>query len=242
MPKDRKDNGTNPTILQGYGGFNISYTPYYLRTIGPLWLEHGGTFVIANIRGGGEFGPAWHQAALKENRQLAFDDFIAIGDDLVTKAITSPDHLGIWGGSNGGLLTSTVFTQRPDLMNASCTTVPLIDMMRFHKLLAGHSWTAEYGNPDIPEEREYILKYSPYQNVGKDKKYPKVFLMTSTKDDRVHPGHARKMAAKMLDMGHDLYYFENTEGGHAGSSNTLQRAQWVSLELSYFKERLFNNE
>ncbi len=237
--KNIKYDGMNPTIVNGYGGFNISKVPAYLRTMGPLWLDQGGVYVVANIRGGGEFGPAWHQAALKENRQLAFDDFIAVNEDLISSAVTSPDHLGIIGGSNGGLLTSAVLTQRPELFNAVCIAVPLIDMLRFHKLLAGHSWIAEYGNPDIAEEREYIAKYSPYQNVGKDKKYPKVFLMTSTKDDRVHPGHARKMAAKMLDMGHELYYYENIEGGHGGSANSLQRAQWVALEMSYFRERLF---
>lgn len=234
--------GTTPTILNGYGGFNISYTPYYLRDFGKTWLEKGGAFVVANIRGGGEFGPAWHHAALKENRQTAFDDFIAVAEDLIRTEVTSPDHLGILGGSNGGLLTSAFFTQRPDLINASCTAAPLIDMLRYHKLLAGHSWTAEYGNPDIAEERAYIEKYSPYQKVSGDKKYPKVMLMTSTKDDRVHPGHARKMAAKMMDMGHQPYYYENIEGGHAGSSNSIQRARWVAIECTYFKKQLFDNE
>jgi prolyl oligopeptidase len=240
--KEIKLDGKTPTILNGYGGFNISYSPYYLKDFGKMWLEEGGAFVVANIRGGGEFGPTWHHAALKENRQLAFDDFIAVAEDLVSSKVTSPDHLGILGGSNGGLLTSAFFTQRPDLINASCTAVPLIDMLRFHKLLAGHSWTAEYGNPDIPEERAYIEEYSPYQKISEEKKYPKVMLMTSTKDDRVHPGHARKMAAKMMDMGHEPYYYENTEGGHAGSSNSIQRARWVAIECTYFKKQLFDNK
>lgn len=230
--------GRNPTLLYGYGGFEISMTPAYLETIGKLWLEDGGVYVLANIRGGGEFGPAWHQAALRENRQRAFDDFAAVAEDVISRKITSPKHLGIRGGSNGGLLTGTSFVQRPDLFNAVLVEVPLLDMLRYHKLLAGASWMEEYGNPDDETMREAILKYSPYQNVKKDVSYPEVFFLTSTADDRVHPGHARKMVAKMIDQGHKIFYYENTEGGHGGSANIEQRILWNSLEYTYLWRKL----
>lgn len=231
-------NGKNPTLLYGYGGFEISMTPTYLSTVGKVWCERGGVYVLANIRGGGEFGPTWHEAARKEHHQRAFDDFIAVAEDLIARKVTSPAHLGIQGGSNGGLLTGAVFVQRPDLFNAALVEVPLLDMLRFNKLLAGASWMGEYGNPDIPAEREYILKYSPYQNVKPKGKYPDVFFLTSTKDDRVHPGHARKMVARMREYGHPLYYFENTEGGHGGSANLEQKILWSSLEMTYLWKQL----
>ena len=202
------------------------------------WIERGGVYVSASIRGGGEFGPGWHDAALKENRQRAFDDFIAVAEDLIAAKITSPRHLGIMGGSNGGLLVGTAFTQHPDLYNAVVCAVPLLDMLRYHKLLAGASWMAEYGDPDIPEEREFISKYSPYQNVFEDKTYPEVFFTTSTKDDRVHPGHARKMAAKMIDQGHAIVYFENIEGGHGGAANLKQAAHRIGLQVVYLLQKL----
>ena len=234
-------NGKNPTLLYGYGGFEVSMQPFYSGAMGALWLEQGGIYVLANIRGGGEFGPAWHQAGLKEKRQIVYDDFTAIAKDLIQRNITSPEHLGIMGGSNGGLLMGVAFTQHPELYNAVVCQVPLLDMQRYNKLLAGASWMGEYGNPDLPEEWKYIQNYSPYQNVKKGMKYPEVFFMTSTRDDRVHPGHARKMAAKMQDMGYKIYYYENVEGGHGGSSTNEQRAQWNALQYTYLLEKLKSN-
>ncbi len=236
--KDVEMDGTTPTILYGYGGFEIAIAPTYLSGSGKLWLEEGGAYVLANIRGGGEFGPKWHQAALKENRQRAYDDFIAVGEDLIETGFTTPRHLGIRGGSNGGLLMGVMTTQRPDLWNAVICAVPLLDMMRFNKLLAGASWMGEYGNPDVPEERDYILKYSPYQNLNADKDYPEVFFYTSTKDDRVHPGHARKMAAKMLGMDKPVLYYENIEGGHSAAANLKQRAFTDALQVVYALKKL----
>jgi len=221
--------GSNPTLLYGYGGFEISMLSSYRAITGISWLEAGGVYVLANIRGGGEFGPRWHQAALKENRQLAYDDFIAIAEDLIARKITSPKHLGIRGGSNGGLLMGNMLVQRPDLFKAIVCQVPLLDMYRYNKLLAGASWMGEYGNPDIPEEWAYLQKYSPYQRVKSGVKYPRTLFTTSTRDDRVHPGHARKMVAKMKDQGHDVLYYENIEGGHGGASDNPQRAFVESL-------------
>jgi prolyl oligopeptidase len=236
--KGLKPDGSTPTILYGYGGFEISLKPSYSATIGKLWLERGGAYAVANIRGGGEFGPRWHKAALKTERQRAYDDFIAVGEDLAKRGITSPKHLGISGGSNGGLLVGAIFTQRPDLLNAVVCRVPLLDMIRYTKLLAGASWAAEYGDPEDPKMREAILRYSPYQNVFPDKKYPKVFIETSTKDDRVHPGHARKMVARMREQGHEVLYYENTEGGHAAGANLKQHARRYALEYVYFSRQL----
>lgn len=237
-PAGYEVSGTNPTLLSAYGGFEIARTPFYSGVIGTSWLERGGVYVLANIRGGGEFGPRWHQAALKENRQRAFDDFIAVAEDLVERNITSPEHLGIQGGSNGGLLVGSVMVQRPELYNAVVCQVPLLDMKRYHKLLAGASWMAEYGDPDDPEQWAYISEYSPYQNVSAEVEYPKVFFTTSTRDDRVHPGHARKMVAKMLDQGHDVLYYENIEGGHGGAANLKQQAYISALTYAYLHDRL----
>jgi len=238
LSKKTKFNGSNPTLLYAYGGFEISMQPGYIPIIGSSWLEKGGIYVLANIRGGGEFGPKWHRSALKENRQTAYDDFIAVSEDLIKRKITSPKHLGIMGGSNGGLLVGVAFTQRPDLYNAVVCSAPLLDMKRYNKLLAGASWMAEYGNPDIPDEWEYIKQYSPFHNVLATKKYPKVFFTTTTRDDRVHPGHARKMVAKMEDQGHELFYFENTEGGHGAGVTNVQRAFMMNLEFTYLLKRL----
>ena len=235
---DTEMNGKTPTLLYGYGGFEISLAPSYLSGFNKLWLENGGAYVLANIRGGGEYGPAWHQAALKENRQRAFDDFIAIAEDLIASGLTSPRHLGIRGGSNGGLLMGVMTTQRPDLFSAVICAVPLLDMMRYHTLLAGASWMGEYGNPDIAEERAYIAEYSPYQNLKADTDYPEVFFYTSTKDDRVHPGHARKMAAKMTAMGKPVIYYENIEGGHSAAANLKQRAFTDALQAVYALKKL----
>ncbi len=236
--RDMTANGANPTLLYGYGGFEVSETPYYLDRAGVAWLEKGGVYVLANIRGGGEFGPKWHQAALKENRQRAYDDFIAIAEDLIARKITSPRHLGVMGGSNGGLLVGVMLTQRPDLFNAVVCQVPLLDMFRYNKLLAGASWMAEYGNPDIPGEWAYIQKYSPYQNLRADVKYPTPLFTTTTRDDRVHPGHARKMAAKMESMGHPFFYYENMEGGHGSGCTNAQRAFMNTLEYIYLWKML----
>jgi len=236
--KKSKMNGAHPTLLYGYGGFEVAMQPGYSALRGVAWLEKGGVYAVANIRGGGEFGPKWHQAALKENRQRAFDDFYAVAEDLIQRKITSPRHLGIEGGSNGGLLVGTAYTQRPELFNAVLCSVPLLDMKRYNKLLAGASWMGEYGNPDLPEEWAFIGKYSPYQNLFAGKKYPRVFFTTTTRDDRVHPGHARKMAAKMEAQGHPFYYFENTEGGHGSGVTNEQRAQMLSLEYVYLLRML----
>lgn len=236
--KGLKPDGGTPTILYGYGGFEISLKPSYSATIGKLWLERGGAYAVANIRGGGEFGPRWHKAALKTQRQRAYDDFIAVAEDLAKRRITSSRYLGISGGSNGGLLVGAILTQRPDLLNAVVCRVPLLDMIRYTKLLAGASWAAEYGDPEDPKMRDAILRYSPYQNVFPDRKYPKVFIETSTKDDRVHPGHARKMVARMRDQGHEVLYYENTEGGHAAGANLKQHARRYALEYVYFSRQL----
>lgn len=237
-PSGFEPNGRNPTQLYGYGGFEISETPWYSATVGTAWLERGGVFVVANIRGGGEFGPSWHQAALKENRQRAYDDFIAVAEDLIARGITSPDYLGIRGGSNGGLLVGAVLVQRPDLFNAVVCTVPLLDMRRYHRLLAGASWMAEYGDPDDPDEWAFISRYSPYHNVASDADYPEAFLFTSTRDDRVHPGHARKMVARLQASGHEVLYYENIEGGHGGAANLNQSARNQALFYAYLHDRL----
>ena len=236
--KNMKYNSANPTLIEAYGGYEVSSTPYYLSTTGGAWLDKGGVSIIANIRGGGEYGPQWHQDGMKEKRQNVFDDLYAVSEDIIARKISSSKHLGIIGGSNGGLLVGVAFTQRPDLYNAVVCAVPLLDMQRYNKLLAGASWMGEYGNPDIPEEWEYIKKYSPYHNVKEGMNYPEVFFTSSTRDDRVHPGHARKMVAKMNDMGYKTYYYENTEGGHAGSSTNEQRAKSEALIFSYLLMKL----
>jgi len=232
--KDVKLDGSNPTLLYAYGGFQVSLTPSYSGGIGKAWLEKGGVYVVANIRGGGEYGPRWHQAALKHNRQRAYEDFAAVAEDLLSSKITTPQHLGAMGGSNGGLLAGVALTQRPDLFNAVVSQVPLLDMQRYNKLLAGASWMGEYGNPDVPAEWDYIKQYSPYHNVKAEVKYPNVLFITSTRDDRVHPGHARKMAAKMREQGHqNIWYYENIEGGHGGAANNAQRADMSAITYSF---------
>jgi len=237
LPAAYEANGDTPTLIYGYGGFQISRTPSYSATVGHAWLERGGVYVMANIRGGGEYGPRWHQAALKENRQRAYDDMAAIAEDLIANDVTSAEHLGVRGGSNGGLLTGVMLTQRPDLWGAVVVQVPLLDMKRFNHLLAGASWMGEYGDPDTADW-EYIKEYSPYHNIKKDVQYPKAFFTTSTRDDRVHPAHARKMVARMKEMGHDLYYYENTVGGHAGASDNTQAARLQALIYSYLWDQL----
>ena len=237
-PHDLAFDGNAPALLYGYGGFQVSMPPAYYGGIGKVWVEPGGVYVVANIRGGGEFGPEWHQAALKEHRQRAFDDFIAVAEDLMRRNITSPRRLGIMGGSNGGLLMGAMLTQRPDLFRAIVIQVPLLDMLRFHKLLAGASWMAEYGDPDIPEEAVFLRRISPYHNLRGGMAYPEPFFLTSTKDDRVHPGHARKMAAKMASMGLPFFYYENIDGGHAAAANLKERARRNALEFTYLFRKL----
>jgi prolyl oligopeptidase len=231
-------NGTTPTLLYAYGGFQISLTPSYSAITGKLWLENGGAYVLANIRGGGEFGPEWHQAGLKGNRQRIYDDFIAVGEDLIAQKITSPSHLGIMGGSNGGLLMGVMLNQRPDLWNAVVVQVPLLDMLRYHLLLAGASWVDEYGDPDNPEERPFLEQISPYHNFDAGADYPTPFFLTSTKDDRVHPGHARKMARLFEEAGKPFYYYENIDGGHSAAANQAERARRSALEFMYLTRAL----
>jgi len=230
--------GKNPTLLYAYGGFEISQQPWYSGAIGRVWTSQGGVFVVANIRGGGEFGPAWHQAAILQNKQKSYDDLAAVAAELIQTRVTSPAHLGIQGGSNGGLLVGAVMLQRPELFNAVVCQVPLLDMQRYHKLLAGASWMAEYGDPDKPADWAYLSLYSPYQNVKAGMKLPKVLFTTSTRDDRVHPGHARKMAARMMEQGHPLLYWENIEGGHGGAADNVQRAQMMALEYTFLWQQL----
>ncbi len=238
MPKGFKPRGSHPTLLYGYGGFEVSMRPRYSATTGSAWLERGGVYVLANIRGGGEFGPGWHKAALKENRHKCFEDFIAVAEDLVSRKISSADHLGIMGGSNGGLLVGAALTIRPELFKAVVSSVPLLDMRRYHKLLAGASWMSEYGDPDDPEDWAYIKRWSPYHNIQEDAEYPKTLFVTSTRDDRVHPAHARKMVARLKEMGHPVYYYENTEGGHSSGAINEQRAYTWAINYAYLWKML----
>ncbi|HUO07539.1 MAG TPA: prolyl oligopeptidase family serine peptidase [Phycisphaerae bacterium] len=237
-PKGLKLDGSNPTLVYGYGGFEIPLTPGYNPVAGVSWLEKGGVYVVANIRGGGEFGPAWHNAARKEHRQRAYDDFIAVSEDLIARKVTSTPHLGIQGGSNGGLLMGVMLTERPDLFGAVVCQAPLLDMRRYNKLLAGASWMDEFGNPDKAEDWSYLRKFSPYQNVRADVKYPPVLFTTSTRDDRVHPGHARKMAALLESEGSNVLFYENTEGGHAGAANNNEIAKMRALAYTFLWEKL----
>ena len=241
--RDVLERGDAPAILYGYGGFTIPILPVYYSNpsrpqhgalAGRMWLSRGGVLALANLRGGGEYGPEWHQAALRENRQRAYDDYFAIAEDMIERGITSSDKLGALGRSNGGLLLGVALTQRPDLFAALDIGVPLLDMIRYNKLLAGASWMGEYGNPDLAEDREFIEAYSPYQNLEKGVDYPKVLFYTSTLDDRVHPGHARKMAARLAGLGQEFFYYENTEGGHGGTANQDQLAMRTALEYAYF--------
>ncbi len=233
--------GKNPTLLYGYGGFEISMLPYYSGVLGKLWLDKGGVYVLSNIRGGGEFGPRWHQAGLKTKRQIIYDDFIAIAEKLINEKITSPEKLAIQGGSNGGLLMGVMYTQRPDLWNAIVCSVPLLDMLRYHKLLAGASWVGEYGDPDIKEERAFLETISPYHNVRKNVNYPEILFVTSTKDDRVHPGHARKMAKLLEENGFPFEYYENIDGGHAASTNYKNYAHKTALQYVFLYQNIMDD-
>lgn len=241
-PKDLAFDGKAPTLLYGYGGFEISLTPNYSGSIGKGWLtgpdgKAGGVYVVANIRGGGEYGPRWHQAALKANRHKAYEDMAAVAQDLIERKVTSPAHLGVMGGSNGGLMAGNMLVQYPQLFGAVVVQVPLLDMKRYSHLLAGASWMAEYGDPDTADW-DFIKTFSPYQLFDEKKDYPPAIFLTSTRDDRVHPGHARKMAAQMLDAGKDVTYYENIEGGHGGAANNAQSAHMAALAYSFLWERL----
>ena len=239
-PKGMALDGTHPTILYAYGGFAVSRTPSYLGTMGKLWLEHGGVYVLANIRGGGEFGPAWHDAGLKTKRQIIYDDFAAVAHDLVDRKVTSARHLGIMGGSNGGLLMGVEMTEHPDLWNAVDIQVPLLDMLRFEQIAAGASWVGEYGSVSNPDERAFLAKISPYANLHRDVKYPKALVWTTTKDDRVGPQHARKFAARLSEYGIPYYYYEVIEGGHGSGANQKERAHTSALEYVYFSRQLMD--
>ena len=239
--RDMPLNGDNPTVLYAYGGFESSMTPTYSATRGKLWLEKGGVYVLANIRGGGEFGPKWHQAGLGAKRQIIYDDFAAVAKDLIATKVTSPRRLGIQGGSNGGLLAGVEFIQHPELWNAALIEVPLLDMIRISKIAAGASWEGEYGSIDDPEIRAFWEKTSPYQNLRRDGKYPEPFIFTTTKDDRVGPQHARKFAARMEEYGLPFYYYENTEGGHAAGANLKQVAHTNALEMVYLTRKLMDD-
>jgi prolyl oligopeptidase len=238
--RDIKLDGSNPTLLYAYGGFEVSQTPSYSGSNGKLWLERGGVYAVANIRGGGEFGPAWHEAGLGTKRQIVYDDFAAVGRDLIARKVTSPRRLGIRGGSNGGLLTGVAFTQHPELWNAVVIDIPLLDMLRISKIAAGASWEGEYGSVTDPAVRAFWEKTSPYHNLKKGTAYPTPFIYTTTKDDRVGPQHARKFAARMEEMGLPFYYYENTEGGHAAGANLRQTARTQALEMVYLTRKLMD--
>ena len=239
-PEGMAMDGETPVLMGGYGGFQIPRLPSYLGSTGKLWLERGGAYVLANLRGGGEFGPGWHQTAMRENKQRTWDDFIAVGQDLVDRGFTSPEHLGIQGGSQGGLLVGTAFTQRPDLFGAAIVQIPLFDMLRYHEIGRGASWIGEYGDPRIPEERAWIEAYSPYQKLSEGVDYPTPFLWASTADDRTHPAHARKAAARLKELGQPYYYFEDVTGGHSGGVDNEQRAKLEALQYIYLMQRLMD--
>ena len=240
--KTMKRGGVNPTILYAYGGFQVSMTPFYSASIGKLWLERGGVFVLANIRGGGEFGPAWHEAGLKTKRQAIYDDFAAVAQDLIAKGVTSPRRLGMQGGSNGGLLVGVEFTEHPELWHAADIQVPLLDMLRFEKIAAGSSWTGEYGSVSVPEERAFLERISPYNNLRSGVAYPEPLIWTTTKDDRVGPQHARKFAAKLASMGSPYMFYEVTEGGHGSGANLQEKARTTALEMTYFTRKLMDQD
>lgn len=239
-PKDAPMDGSTPTMLFGYGGFQVSFPPVYKPELGKLWLEKGGAYVVANIRGGGEFGPAWHQAALNENRQRAFDDFAAVARDLAERKITSARRLGIYGRSNGGVLTSVSMTQHPELFNAVVIESPLVDMLRYPYLPAGASWIGEYGDPRLPDEAAWIAPYSGYQNLRNGANYPRAYITTNTRDDRVHPGHARKFAARLGDMGYDRLYYEETAGGHSNDADPVANARRWARHYVYLAQQLMD--
>lgn len=239
-PRGMALDGSHPTILTAYGGFQVSNTPTYSGTTGKLWLEHGGVYVLANIRGGGEFGPAWHEAGLKTKRQIIYDDFAAVARDLIARGVTSPRRLGIEGGSNGGLLMGVEFTQHPELWRAVDIAVPLLDMLRFESIAAGTSWVGEYGSVSVPVERAFLARISPYNNLKPGMPYPEPFIWTTTKDDRVGPQHARKFAAKLAALGYPYFFYEVIEGGHGSGASQEEQARTSALQMTYFTRKLMD--
>ncbi|RZJ84822.1 MAG: S9 family peptidase, partial [Brevundimonas sp.] len=239
-PKTAPGDGSTPTLMFGYGGFNVSYPPAYKPELGKLWLARGGAYVLANIRGGGEFGPDWHEAALRENRQRAFDDFAAVARAVEADGLTSPRRLGIYGRSNGGVLTSVSITQHPELFHAAVIESPLIDMLRYWELPAGASWIGEYGDPRTAGDAAFIARYSAYQNLRPRAGYPRVYITTNTRDDRVHPGHARKFAARLADMGYDRLYYEETSGGHSNDADPVANARRWARHYTYLMQQLMD--
>ena len=236
--KDAAPDGKTPTLMTAYGGFDISETPAYLGALGKLWLERGGAFVLANIRGGGEFGPSWHEAGLKTRRQVVFDDFASVAEDLFHRGVTSPRHLGIRGRSNGGLLMGVEMTQHPEDWNAVIIGVPLLDMLRYEQIAAGASWAGEYGSVSVPSERDFLASISPYNNLKAKVNYPEPYIFTTTKDDRVGPQHARKFAARLAELGKPYLYYELDEGGHRADANMKERAHSQALEIVYLLQKL----
>jgi prolyl oligopeptidase len=237
-PKTMKADGSTPTLLNAYGGFQVSQVPNYSGPMGRLWLEAGNAYVVANLRGGGEFGPKWHQDAQGANKQRTWDDYIAVAEDLIRRKVTSPRRLGVIGGSQGGLLVGTAITQRPELFNAAIVQVPLFDMLRYHLIGAGASWKSEYGDPTKPEQRAWLEGYSPYQKLVPGVKYPTPFIHSSTADDRVTPVHGRKAAARLAELKQPYYYYENMEGGHAAAANLPETARRLAMEYVYANQRL----
>jgi len=240
--RDTRLDGSTPTLMTAYGGFQASMTPSYAAITGKLWLERGGAYVLANIRGGGEFGPAWHDAGRKTKRQVIYDDFAAVARDLFARKLTSPAKLGIYGGSNGGLLMGVEFNQHPDLWKAVAIQVPLLDMIRYEGIAAGASWVDEYGSVSVPEERAFLEKISPYQNLKRGVNYPEPYIWTTTKDDRVGPQHARKFAARMKEYGLPYLFYEDTAGGHSGDADIEQGARLNALQMTYFAQKLFGSD
>jgi prolyl oligopeptidase len=236
--KDMPYNGANPTLMTAYGGFQLSETPYYSAITGKLWLDRGGVFVLANIRGGGEFGPAWHEAGLTIHRQRIYDDFSAVAQNLVTRKITSSARLGIEGGSNGGLLMGVEMTQHPEMYKAIAIEVPLLDMLRYEKIAAGASWVGEFGSVSVPAQRAFLASISPYNQLSPKVTYPEPLIFTTTADDRVGPVHARKFAARMEEFGKPFYYYELIEGGHDIGANLKEDAKTEAVIYTYFTRKL----
>ena len=236
--RDMKKDGSTPTIMTAYGGFEIPMTPSYAAITGKLWLERGNSFVLANIRGGGEFGPAWHEAGLKTKRQIIYDDFAAVAQDIFARKLSSPDKFGIYGGSNGGLLMGVEFNQHPDLWNAVVIQVPLLDMIRYEQIAAGASWVDEYGSVSVPAEKAFLQTISPYANIRKGVDYPTPYIWTTTKDDRVGPQHARKFAARLKEYGIPYHFYEDTAGGHSGDADIKQGARLQAMQMVYFSQQL----
>ncbi|WP_235523526.1 prolyl oligopeptidase family serine peptidase [Sphingobium sp. Leaf26] len=236
--KDMKRDGSTPAIMTAYGGFEVPMTPSYAAITGKLWLERGNSFVLANIRGGGEFGPAWHEAGLKTKRQIIYDDFAAVAQDIFARKLSSPRRFGIYGGSNGGLLMGVEFNQHPDLWNGVVIQVPLLDMLRYEQIAAGASWVDEYGSVSVPEEKAFLAGISPYANIRKGVEYPTPYIWTTTKDDRVGPQHARKFAARLKDYGLPYHFYEDMAGGHSGDADIAQGARLQAMQMIYFSQRL----